>query len=764
MPGTPSSSPDLRQFAIDEARRQRVPEHLVLGMIETESAWDPLAISSAGAEGLMQLMPDTARAMGVRNPYDPQDNIRGGTKYMRKQLDIFGNNERAALQGYHGGPGIVAKLQKNPNAFPRTTAYPDKVFAAGGQPTSATAADFESWQTTAADFDAFTQQTAAPPPAPGAAAGAPPGPEVAPAHVAASSAGKAARIGPGAPGWVQGMRTVLPGAGGAIGGALGGTAGAGVGGPPGAFVGGLTGAGIGAGVGEAVSSGVEWAASKLGLTATPPPSAGQVATRVGQGSKAAVVGEGLGRGAGKVLSKVAAPLAGKLSPAGASAKRLFPNSVTPGQVSDSRAVQIAENVAEGSFFGGGKIAAKHRALETDIERKAYDIVGKFGGQRTSEAVGGLIRESTDAGLKAASQRGTAQYDKVFEAADAAKLSVSPTNLEAFVQKEPRARAVLYRLLDSVAPGWNKEADGAVMSDGTPIPDALKKVLQSMGELPEDAADGISLKAAHNLRSELLAQGRTLEKTTKDVPAGYTKKLASLIDQDLHAAAGDLSPQLRAADKFWKDEVKGTFQTKFLRTFSQRQPSTVANSLIANGRAPEDVREVMRAVDSQTRGEIQHHMLRGIVNKSRTQGHEGIEGDKLLKELSARRDHLREAFPGGEDQELWEFARAVERVQQKKEGTGGVAIKLWQSSAAGAAFTLSGGPGAAGILITPAIIGRLMTTSGGLKYLTEGIKLGKGATYTGKGATHLAAQLAKLGLTEDQYSTGTKRGEPPPRPQ
>ncbi|WP_420863515.1 lytic transglycosylase domain-containing protein [Algirhabdus cladophorae] len=89
------------------ARRHGVPEQLFLRLVQQESAWKPNARSHAGAIGLAQLMPGTARYLGV-NPRNPSQNLDGGARYLREQYDTFGS-WRLALAAYNAGPGAVKK-------------------------------------------------------------------------------------------------------------------------------------------------------------------------------------------------------------------------------------------------------------------------------------------------------------------------------------------------------------------------------------------------------------------------------------------------------------------------------------------------------------------------------------------------------------------------------------------------------------------------------------------------------------------------------
>lgn len=89
------------------ARRHGVPEDLFLRLVQQESGWNPGAVSHKGAIGLAQLMPATARALGV-NPRDPQQNLDGGARYLREQFDRF-RSWRLALAAYNAGPAAVTR-------------------------------------------------------------------------------------------------------------------------------------------------------------------------------------------------------------------------------------------------------------------------------------------------------------------------------------------------------------------------------------------------------------------------------------------------------------------------------------------------------------------------------------------------------------------------------------------------------------------------------------------------------------------------------
>jgi len=108
------------------ADRHRLDPKLVQSVIQVESAYDPYAVSRRGAAGLMQLMPDTAKLVGVSDPFDPEANIKGGTTYLRQMLDQFEQRIDLALAAYNAGPTAVRRFGGIP-PYPETRTYVRRV-------------------------------------------------------------------------------------------------------------------------------------------------------------------------------------------------------------------------------------------------------------------------------------------------------------------------------------------------------------------------------------------------------------------------------------------------------------------------------------------------------------------------------------------------------------------------------------------------------------------------------------------------------------
>jgi soluble lytic murein transglycosylase-like protein len=117
---------DIRALAIATARRHGLDPNLVLAVVKVESGFQTDAVSNKGAQGLMQLMPATAKELGVADALDPAQNLDGGTRYLRQLVALYGGDVGKALAAYNAGPGAVKRHGGVP-PYRETHHYIDRV-------------------------------------------------------------------------------------------------------------------------------------------------------------------------------------------------------------------------------------------------------------------------------------------------------------------------------------------------------------------------------------------------------------------------------------------------------------------------------------------------------------------------------------------------------------------------------------------------------------------------------------------------------------
>ncbi len=126
-PVSPAYRDNYDDLIVKHAQANNLRPDLVRAVVQVESGFNPGAISTKGAMGLMQLMPTTASQLGVRSPFDPEENIRGGTSYLRQLLDRFAGNEELALAAYNAGPMAVDRYGAKVPPYKETRDYVRKV-------------------------------------------------------------------------------------------------------------------------------------------------------------------------------------------------------------------------------------------------------------------------------------------------------------------------------------------------------------------------------------------------------------------------------------------------------------------------------------------------------------------------------------------------------------------------------------------------------------------------------------------------------------
>jgi len=125
--GNPNApTPEINHLVEQTANRLQIDPQLVHAIIKVESEYDPTAVSSKGAMGLMQLIPQTAQRFGVENPFNPQENIQGGVSYLKHLLEMFGGDLPMSLAAYNAGERAVQRSGGIPS-IPETKDYVRRV-------------------------------------------------------------------------------------------------------------------------------------------------------------------------------------------------------------------------------------------------------------------------------------------------------------------------------------------------------------------------------------------------------------------------------------------------------------------------------------------------------------------------------------------------------------------------------------------------------------------------------------------------------------
>jgi hypothetical protein len=129
--GNTQKSKSLDDIFNEAAEKNNIPVNLLKAVAKVESGFDPNAVSCCGAQGIMQLMPSTAKSMGVNNPLDPEENIMAGARYLSQKIQSYNGDVRLALASYNAGSGNVKKYGGVP-PFKQTQEYIKRVMEEAG--------------------------------------------------------------------------------------------------------------------------------------------------------------------------------------------------------------------------------------------------------------------------------------------------------------------------------------------------------------------------------------------------------------------------------------------------------------------------------------------------------------------------------------------------------------------------------------------------------------------------------------------------------
>lgn len=740
-------TPDYKSIAAKEAEAAGLPSALVHQLIDQESKWNPKAISPKGARGLMQLMPETAKSLGV-DPDDPIQNIRGGVRYLKQQFDRYEGDTAKALAAYNAGPGAVDKFGGVP-PYSETQEY---VTAVGQrQPTTV----------------APTRGRVRP---------------ATPTEIAKDRLTiKPARIGPG-PDWgTRVSRWITPAVGAIGGGIKGGAMGSVVGGPIGSFVGAVTGAGIGAGAGELLQAGYERVVGQA------PPTPRGIVRRVGSAMTTGAVSEATGRGAGHVISRALTPIlrpfASKVEPHAQEAIETLRTAgspprplVLPAQISRSRVLDIGQNIAEGSFVGGGRITDVKQAQQLVAEQKVLDVLDQLGPHVGPKATGTAMRQSRQQAIQQFRGEERQAWGAFEQEVGAAPLPGTP-RLDQFIAEATQREAGTIlpnagmTAAQRVAALTGEEPAGLLIGgvemDFKALPASVQQALVQAGHAPPTPT--LSVAQFRKTVSNLGTLSRRLERAakidpTKSADLGLSKKLYSLAQEDLDEAVAAIGPKATTAYQDARAVSRLGNQRLFneeVRRIAKAAPEKVTSRLMKrnNSTAIEAVRE---AVDSDTFGLIQATAMENLLRvspktKQVNWGTVATRFDQLGD------DTLSAMFPGGHAADVKKTVDLMLRMnEQQASGIGRMAIQLSQGGAVLGLATGALRRGALEMTLAPYVIARIFSSPRGLRWLSTGLQSPAGSREAITATTQLVAFLGREGLLSAEYAQelATENGQRP----
>ena len=513
----------------------------------------------------------------------------------------------------------------------------------------------------------------------------------------------------------------------------GSTIGAGVGGAAGGPPGAIAGAGLGSAGGNAILQLLQRTGAVPG---EPPATVGEAAKDLGTAGAVGAAGEGAGQLIFKILAKGAKPFAKTVLPEAKEADEILKRQggrLTPAQLTESRPLDLLENVAENSLFGGGPLR-KLKLKNTKIfEGLIDDVIQKFSSRATKEQIGDVLQATITDSRDVF--RGMAQklYGKVDELAGGASVNIAPLKAQAteFLQE---------------------------IGAGLPAGSA-RKILRSI----LDKGDDLTFRDAQILRSDLLSVTRQQNDLLGNRAQGLARRLAKTMDKNLADGISQTTSEealtaFRNANDFWK-QGKVKFNNSLIKSIVNGDPDVVLNRFVKPGK-PTAVRLVREAIDNPARWkQVQGSFAEDIIQNA-TDIDGALKSPKIISQIEKFRNGgaLGELFPGKNIkivEDLEKFAKGLRIIEKgTPDKTGSIFIQLKQAGAAALAFNFALDATGATILLGPAALGKALTNPKIIKFLTDGIRVGKGVQAKTTFVTRLAALMTREGI-EVQQSANPK---------
>jgi len=422
------------------------------------------------------------------------------------------------------------------------------------------------------------------------------------------------------------------------------------------------------------------------------------------------------RGAMKVL----APFAKKMLPEADPAIKLLKDKIKPqllpSEATESRFLDVLENVTEGSILGGGKMKQFKLLREDVLEDISDDFIQQFGKKLSPDEMGEALVSAIEHKQTVHRKVSNSLYNTVSSLSEG--VMVPTTSLKKF--SKPLA-----------------EVAGEL--EGIASQNAGDDIISAVTELP----DNISFDAAKELRTRLMSKIDEFNVTNKKAPAiGKAKKLIGLIDNEIENA---LPPEAlgawRMANDFYKN-WQGRYNNIFIRRLLKHADETgqgpqLIGKTIVKPNAVENIKRIKSALSPKEFETVQSFAVQDLYSKSLNAETRMLDGKKLISNLFYKptgmgKNVLSEIFSPAQLDSLNTFGKTLEMAQRRQsEGLGRMWIQLAQGTAvatvigSGVAMDIDSEfitGGASIILFGPAILGRMMTKPLVVKYLTRGLQL------------------------------------------
>jgi hypothetical protein len=529
--------------------------------------------------------------------------------------------------------------------------------------------------------------------------------------------------------------------------------------------------------GESLQLVIEEGLRKAKLATPPPLTAAGAVERLGRASQAGMEGEvqgqGLAQGARAILGPFRAPFKSQLEPYAQEAVQTFQGKVLPSEISKSRVLNVAENVAEGSFLGGGQVTAVKEARQLVAEARAHGVLGSLGPRKGARGTGAAVQSAREQALKAFRGAEKQAWEQEFRPL-AEQIPAKSPRLDAFIGELegrqagailPNAGLTAARRVASLAPEAETVVYGGREVPLTSLPATVQEAITQVGATPPTTQPLTAYQFQQTV-SDLGKLVRALDEAavrdpTKNNQLGLAKKLYGL-------ALGDMAETLAGSPKAQTAYASARALTKFgnarlmneeIRKLADLAPEKLVSAVVKpnNSTAVEAVRQ---AVDPATFQTVQAEALKRLLRANARTG--SVNWGQVAQRLDTLGEDTRGAlFPKGHDREIQRIAQLMLRLNEKPAGgIGRIAVQLGQGGAAVGLVTGVMTPASATILLTPAVLARVFASPTGLQWLSEGLQAAPGSA----SAMRAAAQLLTFAQVEPGVEEESQVGAPPPRAQ